>query len=378
MKRNILLLSYLVSLCLFFTACSDDDDKEVGTISIKEATKDTDRMVIKVKDNETLQLNVFIMPQNAKNKNVVFQNNSPELMEVTPDGIIKPAPLNDEWTEYKEGTITVKSTDGSGIEATFYVQIINHIVKAKEIKVTESGRNMRIEKGSTFDLAVEVSLSPDNTTDKRVTYKSKDETIATVDTDGQVSGIAQGSTQIVITTADGTNISTECNITVVEKITGPVDLSRANWTVETSYPPNIENPGASNENGRADQMFDSDVNTFLSLVKPGKLDIPEGTECFFIIDMQKEEKFGYFRMSYRVSVPSANLRVTKASVFGSNDKTTFTPIKEDIEFDTNINVHQIEFDEVVTYRYFKFRYDAWNDGGNTMQIGEFSLGNIIE
>lgn len=55
--------------------------------------------------------------------------------------------------------------------------------------------------GATTQLTA--TVQPDNATNKAVTYKSSDETKATVDDKGVVTGVSAGTADITVTTADG-------------------------------------------------------------------------------------------------------------------------------------------------------------------------------
>ena len=57
------------------------------------------------------------------------------------------------------------------------------------------------------------TFSPDNATDKTVTWSSDNTGIATVDADGRVRGISQGTAIITVTTNDG-NLTATCSLTV--------------------------------------------------------------------------------------------------------------------------------------------------------------------
>ena len=65
-----------------------------------------------------------------------------------------------------------------------------------------------------------VSVKPDITTDKSVTWSSSNNSIATVDSSGVVTGLSQGNAVITATTNDGTELSATSNITVVQLVNG--------------------------------------------------------------------------------------------------------------------------------------------------------------
>ena len=57
------------------------------------------------------------------------------------------------------------------------------------------------------------AITPENATDKNVTWSSDNETVATVDANGVVTAAAPGSATITVTTADGGKTAT-CAVTV--------------------------------------------------------------------------------------------------------------------------------------------------------------------
>ncbi|OJG42715.1 hypothetical protein RV04_GL000774 [Enterococcus hermanniensis] len=56
------------------------------------------------------------------------------------------------------------------------------------------------------------TVAPTNATDKTVTYKSSDATIAGVDSKGKVTGVKAGTADITVTTANGK--TAKCAVTV--------------------------------------------------------------------------------------------------------------------------------------------------------------------
>lgn len=83
-------------------------------------------------------------------------------------------------------------------------------VLVNSIELNETEATMTVN--STLQLTA--FLSPADATDKRVTWITCDPDIATVDENGLVTAHAAGSTIIIATTADGSNMSASCDITV--------------------------------------------------------------------------------------------------------------------------------------------------------------------
>ena len=145
-----------------------------------------------------------ISPSNATNQGVSFKSSDPSVASVDGTGKV---------TAGKPGTasITVTTSDG-GKTATCTVT-----VTAKTVAVT----GVKLDK-TTLELAVgasqklTASVEPSNATNKEVTWKSSDDKVATVGTDGTVTGVKAGTVTISVTTKDGSKTAT-CKVTVTAK-----------------------------------------------------------------------------------------------------------------------------------------------------------------
>lgn len=67
--------------------------------------------------------------------------------------------------------------------------------------VTLTPETASVAVGATTQL--NAAVAPDDATNTTVTYKSSDESIATVDTKGLVTGVAAGTADVTVTTTDG-------------------------------------------------------------------------------------------------------------------------------------------------------------------------------
>ena len=328
MNKNILISTATAILFVLscLSSCQEQDDGIVTAITIMEADyiQSGNHMQISLKDNTTLQLTPFIMPQNAINKKVKYSNMYSNLMEVSESGLITPKAVGTD-------TLTVSATDGSGITVSYRVVITDHKIKATGINVTADGSNIALKMGgAAFNLGACVTLSPVDTWDKTVTYKSNDETIVSVTGDGIVTPVGVGSTTITITTADGSNISRNVNVVVQDVVQRWEDLKRDNWTVITEQGNGFAHL-VDGSTGFPEHMFTSDNNQFLALFKPGGNNAgqpapPAGFKPYFVVDIKTAQPYNYFRWHHRGNNHNLRLKAHAVHLYGSTNGETFTQI----------------------------------------------------
>ena len=99
-------------------------------------------------------------------------------------------------------------------------------------------------------LQLKAIVSPTNATNKNVTWSSNNTKIATVDNDGKVKALKVGNATIIATSTDGSNVSAQCKIKVVQRVTkiklnkSIINLSKKGKTAKlkaTVYPSNAYN-----------------------------------------------------------------------------------------------------------------------------------------
>lgn len=95
-------------------------------------------------------------------------------------------------------------------------------IEVKEIEIITIVNEM--EKGDTKYLFT--SITPDNATNKEVVWKSSDESIATVDSNGKVTAIKPGKVNITVQTSNGKTDTVEVN--VIEKSVNTNTISTTN------------------------------------------------------------------------------------------------------------------------------------------------------
>ncbi len=156
---------------------------------------------------ETTQLTATVAPTNAANKNVIWESTNTSVATVSSTGLV---------TAVANGTvdITVTTEDG-GYTATCQVTVELPSEPSDDGKVTGITLNKsNISFASTWATEqLTATVSPSNATDKSVTWTSSNESVATVDSNGNVTSKSEGTATITATTTDGSYTAT-CQVVV--------------------------------------------------------------------------------------------------------------------------------------------------------------------
>ena len=89
-------------------------------------------------------------------------------------------------------------------------------VNATGISLSKTSLDMNIND----TVNITATVTPDNTTNKAVTWASSDPSIATVDSNGKVTAVKEGSVKITATTSDGSNQFATCTVNVKDPNNG--------------------------------------------------------------------------------------------------------------------------------------------------------------
>ena len=147
---------------------------------------------------------VDVQPANATNKNFTATSSAATIASVSGSTIHASAPGS--------ATITVKTADG-GHTATVQVTVKQ---KVGEISLSAGKTTLKVGEST----KVTASISPENATDKGITFTSSAATVATVDADGNVMATGAGSATITATAKDGKGASSSITLKVEEMAAG--------------------------------------------------------------------------------------------------------------------------------------------------------------
>lgn len=193
--KHYIYISFLASIILLsFCSCRNDDSVNVEGITLNKS-------VMNLIEDESETLVATISPSNADNKACLWSSSNTDIASVNDAGKV---------TAVRKGETTIKVTtiDG-GKTATCKV-----VVEAKYIAVTEirlSETSVVLHAGESHILTAQVS--PAEATDKSMAWKSSDESVATIDANGIVSGIKTGRTTITASAENG-KVTASCDVVV--------------------------------------------------------------------------------------------------------------------------------------------------------------------
>ena len=160
-----------------------------------------DRTELTLTEDETETLTATVRPDNADNRKVTWSSDKTDVATVDGDGKVTAVKAG-------EAVVTVTTEDG-GKTATCKVT-----VKAKAVPVTGVEVNpwaVTLSVRGTSKLSY--TIRPADATNQNVKWESESPSVATVDSEGNVQGVAAGTAKICVTTEDG-GFKSYCTVTV--------------------------------------------------------------------------------------------------------------------------------------------------------------------
>jgi uncharacterized protein YjdB len=229
-----------------------------STVNVTGVTLAPTSATLTLGETETVTLIPTVLPGDATDKSVTWSSSN-EAVATVADGVVTavaageatitvtttdgaktatcavtvaaPAPSTytvtlKEGTEDATGwTITPAEATTTGVAAGTEVKATyGGVKKVKSVKavkkaavpvtaITLNKTETSIKVGATETLSV-TAVAPDNATDKTYTWKTSDESKATVDQDGKVTAVAAGTVTIYAEANDGSGVKGNCSVTV--------------------------------------------------------------------------------------------------------------------------------------------------------------------
>ncbi|MDE5744577.1 MAG: Ig-like domain-containing protein [Paramuribaculum sp.] len=154
---------------------------------------------------ESTTLKAIITPENATDITVTWSSSDESVATVDANGLV---------TAIKTGKAIITATTKNGLKATCEVTVVPETVTASGLTIDIE----EVEMVEAATLQLTATVTPENATDRTVTWGSSDESVATVDANGLVTAIKTGKAIITATTKNG--LKATCKVTVTAKPSG--------------------------------------------------------------------------------------------------------------------------------------------------------------
>ena len=173
--------------------------KQAGVPNVDVSEVTLDKAELTLVEGQEAELKATVKPDDATDKMVTWTS-SDEAVATVADGKVNAV---------KAGTTTITAKAGAK-EATCKVTVTAALVPVESIKLDKESLNL--VEGAKATLTA--TVTPDNATDKTVTWTSSDEAIATV-VNGEVTAVKEGTASI---TAKAGDKEATCKVTVTKNI----------------------------------------------------------------------------------------------------------------------------------------------------------------
>ena len=172
---------------------------ESGDVAVTGVSLDKTELTLK--SGEKATLTATVTPEDATDKTVTWTTSDAAVVAVDKGEVLAGKP--------GKATITVKTNDG-GKTATCSITVEAATVAVTGVSLDKT--ELSLTEGGSATL--KATVTPEDATDKTVSWKSSDSAVATVDENGKVTAVKAGSATITVTTKDGSKTAT-CKVTVV-------------------------------------------------------------------------------------------------------------------------------------------------------------------
>ena len=168
-------------------------------IPVESIVASTNYLSINV--GETRQITYNILPANATDKTVTYSSSDNSKVSVDQLGNIRAL-------EEGDVLITITCSNGVSTDCQVVVSAVSEVVAVTGISLNKTNVNMHT--GDT--LTLKATISPANATNKSVKWESSAPTVASIDNNGLVTALSDGSATITCTSLSNANVSANCTI----------------------------------------------------------------------------------------------------------------------------------------------------------------------
>lgn len=201
------------------TATSKDNSEVKHSITINVIAKtiavediEITTQAVTLNRGKTISIIASVLPENATHKKLIWRSDDKTIATVTTSGVIKgikagvttvTVSSNTYEDVFKKITVTVKEVVSETIILTFS-------------GVTKTDDTLSVKVGDSARIRAKLDSSA---TIKKVTYQSSNTDVATIGQDGVINALADGTTEITISTTDGEKLTAVKFTLTVKKLT---------------------------------------------------------------------------------------------------------------------------------------------------------------
>ena len=219
------------------TTSESDDASDADTTDSQETGEQLTEFFVVASQNqvtkgETAQLTLTIKPDNYPNKDVTWSSSNDATATVDGNGLV---------TTHEVGTVTITATLKSDPAISSSVTIVVNPIKVSKITVNGYDKEYLV-KDDTVTLTT--TVEPSDAANKSIVWSSSNEEVATVDQNGKVTAVGQGTVSIKAMN-DDSGVYGEQVITVYDNTPAnyKVHVYVTNENQKTTYTINIPKDG---------------------------------------------------------------------------------------------------------------------------------------
>ncbi len=197
----------ILTVCLGVSGCkSKEEIKTPDKIDVKGVTINPKTLTLRV--GETSSLSAAVEPANATNKNVSYLSSNAMVVSVEKSsgkitavkaGKATVTVITEDWGKKDDCEVTVEESAPGTVSVT---------------GVRLDQNELTLEEGENAALAA--TVEPADATNKKISWKSSDDKVVTVDQNGKLSAVKAGTATVTVTTEDGSRTD-GCKVTVKAK-----------------------------------------------------------------------------------------------------------------------------------------------------------------
>lgn len=189
----------------------------------------TGNRTVTIKPKDTVNLYYDVQPANTANYSVTWTSSDTSVVKVSSTGVI---------TGVKAGTaaVTVKVKENTNVYDTITIVVEKEIVEATGVSVPNN--KLTMTEGDIFSMTA--TVSPDNATDKTVTWTSSNTSVVTV-SNGVIKAKKAGTATITVKTTNGKSVvinvtvrASEVAVTGISLNNSSISLKKGNTAVLTA------------------------------------------------------------------------------------------------------------------------------------------------